>query len=46
MSNTNLKNKPIIKLKTNSKVFVPTQTSYFLLEAIKKKLIKKKIANY
>ena len=42
MSNTNLKNKPIIKLKTNSKVFVPTQTSYFLLEAIKKKINKKK----
>ena len=42
MSDTELKNKLIIKLKTDTKVFVPTQTTYFLLEAIKKKINKKK----
>tara|TARA_Y100000813_G_C23909746_1_gene233718 strand:+ start:433 stop:564 length:132 start_codon:yes stop_codon:yes gene_type:complete len=38
-----LKNNKIIKLKTNPKVFIPTQTSHFLLSAIKDNIDKKKI---
>jgi len=37
-----LKNNKIIKLKTNPKVFIPTQTSHFLLSAIKDNIDKKK----
>jgi len=37
-----LKKNQIIKLNTSSKVFVPTQTTHYLLEAVKKKIDKKK----
>ena len=37
-----LKKNQIIKLNTSSKVFVPTQTTHYLLEAVEKNIDKKK----